>query len=120
MLNVFLAKMMSVNGSVREWEYQNQLRLYLIKSYRGRALALGKPSRGQRTWSNARTARNRKSLFRSFVTTLRGEQARKASALAKRGFRYRMRMRSGRRRVRRQSKRQKRMQLKIDGNRLWF
>lgn len=122
LLNSLFAKMINVNGGIREWEYQNQLRLYLIKSYRGRSLALGKPSHGQRTWSNANTSKKKKSLFKSFISVLRGEQARKAAALAKRSFQYRMKMqlKAGKRRVKRRSNRQKRMQLKIEPTRLWF
>jgi len=45
--------MSSLNYKISEVQYLNLVRLYLIKSYRGRAQALGKPSRGQRTWSNA-------------------------------------------------------------------
>lgn len=47
------------------------IRLYLTKSYRGRAQALGKPSRGQRTWSNAWTAHRNNSVVRSFINLIR-------------------------------------------------
>ena len=44
------------------------LRLYLIKTTRGRSHALGKPSRGQRTWSNAWSAYNCNNVTRSFIS----------------------------------------------------
>lgn len=55
-INVFLSKIISINNNIFELKKLNQIRKYLIRTYRGRRLALGKPSRGQRTWSNARTA----------------------------------------------------------------
>jgi ribosomal protein S13 len=48
-MNLILSKMSSINYRVSEVQYLNLVRLYLIKSHRGRAQALGKPSRGQRT-----------------------------------------------------------------------
>ena len=46
----------------------NIIRLYLIKSYRGRCHALGKPTNGQRTWSNAWTAYNYNMTLRNFIS----------------------------------------------------
>jgi ribosomal protein S13 len=48
-LNVIFSQVNSVNNSVEELKKFNILRLYLIKSYRGKCHALGKPVRGQRT-----------------------------------------------------------------------
>jgi len=48
-LNVFLSQFSSVNGRLKELHRLIFIRLYLIKTFRGRAHALGKPSRGQRT-----------------------------------------------------------------------
>lgn len=69
-INVMLSQVSSVNNSVSELNKYNLVRLYLIKSYRGKAQALGKPSHGQRTWSNAWTAYNYNRTIRSFVSTI--------------------------------------------------
>jgi len=55
-MNIYLAQLTSINIPVLEYEQKATTRYYLIKTYRGRCQALGKPSRGQRTWSNANTA----------------------------------------------------------------
>ena len=44
------------------------MRLFLTKSYRGRCHALGKPVKGQRTWSNAWNSFNLNRTVRSFVS----------------------------------------------------
>lgn len=69
-INLILSKMSSLNYKSSEIQYLNLVRLYLIKSYRGRAQALGKPSRGQRTWSNAWTAYHHNKTIRNFVVTM--------------------------------------------------
>lgn len=51
-INVLFSQINSVNHQRSEIHRLNIIRLYLIKSYRGRCHALGKPVRGQRTWSN--------------------------------------------------------------------
>lgn len=48
-INMFLSQTASINNAVFEIMRYNLIRLYLIRSYRGRCHALGKPSRGQRT-----------------------------------------------------------------------
>lgn len=48
-LNILFSQINSVNHEYHELYRLNILRLYLIKSYRGRCHALGKPVRGQRT-----------------------------------------------------------------------
>lgn len=48
-LNLFFAQLTSINNDYFTMLRYNLIRLYLIKSFRGRAQALGKPSRGQRT-----------------------------------------------------------------------
>ena len=48
-INILLSQISSVNNQVYEIDRFNLIRIYLIKSYRGKAQALGKPSRGQRT-----------------------------------------------------------------------
>ena len=48
-LNMYFARASSVNNDVSDLLRYNFIRLYLIKTFRGKAQALGKPSRGQRT-----------------------------------------------------------------------
>jgi ribosomal protein S13 len=48
-LNMYIAKMGNVNYDISALLRYNLVRLYLIKSFRGKAQAIGKPSRGQRT-----------------------------------------------------------------------
>jgi len=67
-LNLMFSQLTSVNSIVSELTRCNLLRLYLIKTTRGRSHALGKPSRGQRTWSNAWTAYNYNCETRAFIT----------------------------------------------------
>ena len=52
-LNIVLSQISTVNNQVNEITKLSIARLYLIRSTRGKAHALGKPTRGQRTWSNA-------------------------------------------------------------------
>lgn len=69
-INILLSQINSVNNQLSEVDRYALLRLYLIKSYRGKAQALGKPSRGQRTWSNGWTASNYNKTIRHFVSTM--------------------------------------------------
>lgn len=48
-LNKYYSQVNSVNAQSDSLKRLNIIRLYLIKSYRGRCHALGKPVRGQRT-----------------------------------------------------------------------
>ena len=66
-LNLMFSKLTSINNTVADLTRYSLLRLYLIKTTRGRAHALGKPSRGQRTWSNAWTAYNVNKTTRAFI-----------------------------------------------------
>ena len=66
-LNLMFADMTSINDTVFDLTRYSLLRLYLIKTTRGRSHALGKPSRGQRTWSNAWNAYNVNHTTRSFI-----------------------------------------------------
>lgn len=66
-LNLLFSKITSINHSVFDLNRYSLLRLYLIKTTRGRSHALGKPSRGQRTWSNAWTAYNVNNVTRTFI-----------------------------------------------------
>lgn len=66
-INTFFSQFSSVNGRLRELQRLILIRLFLIKTFRGRAHALGKPSRGQRTWSNAWTSYNINKTTRAFI-----------------------------------------------------
>jgi ribosomal protein S13 len=68
-MNKILSKMTSINHQIADVENFNLLRLYLIKSFRGKAQAIGKPSHGQRTWSNAWTAYKYNKHIRTFIAT---------------------------------------------------
>ena len=48
-INMYLSQIISINHNIFEILKYNLIRLYLIKTFRGRCHALGKPSRGQRT-----------------------------------------------------------------------
>ena len=48
-LNVFLSQIHTVNSQYTDLLRLIIMRLYLIKSYKGRCHAIGKPVRGQRT-----------------------------------------------------------------------
>jgi ribosomal protein S13 len=48
-INITLSKMTSINYPITELHTLTILRLYLIKTYQGKAHMLGKPVRGQRT-----------------------------------------------------------------------
>jgi ribosomal protein S13 len=47
--NLILAQVGNINKPVSELTRLNLIRLYLIKTFRGRGHSLGKPIRGQRT-----------------------------------------------------------------------
>jgi len=70
LINILLSQITSVNNQISELNKYNLIRLYLIKSYRGRSQELGKPSRGQRTWSNAWTSYNYNKIIRNFIHTI--------------------------------------------------
>jgi ribosomal protein S13 len=52
-INIILSQINNVNNDIYSLNRLNIIRLYLIKSYRGYCHMLGKPVKGQRTWSNA-------------------------------------------------------------------
>jgi|TARA_B110000261_G_scaffold131729_1_gene147957 hypothetical protein len=52
-INIILSQVSNVNLNLRELKKLNILKKYLTKSYQGYCHAIGKPVRGQRTWSNA-------------------------------------------------------------------
>jgi len=67
-LNVILSQISSVNAAPHQIKRYNIIRLYLIKSHRGRSHALGKPVRGQRTWSNSWNSYNINKILRLFIS----------------------------------------------------
>lgn len=66
-LNLIFSQVNSVNHSVDELKKLNIVRLYLIKSHKGRCHAIGKPVRGQRSWSNSWNSYKVNKILRSFV-----------------------------------------------------
>lgn len=70
-LNRYYSQISSVNNQVSELVRLNILRLYLIKSYKGRCHALGKPVRGQRTWSNSWSSYKSNLILRKFISEMK-------------------------------------------------
>jgi len=48
-INMYMSQLTNTSNDIYNLTRFNLIRLYLIKSFRGRAQMLGKPSRGQRT-----------------------------------------------------------------------
>lgn len=67
-LNSYYSQIHTVNNQLDSLLLLNIVRLYLIKVYRGKCHLLGKPVRGQRTWSNAWTSFKKNLILRKFVT----------------------------------------------------
>ena len=72
-MNIIFSQISSINHSIRDIKRLTSIRLYLLKTTRGKAQALGKPSRGQRTWSNAWTAYFTNKAVRNFITQMQRE-----------------------------------------------
>lgn len=70
-INMYLSRITSINNNIFELIKYNFIRLYLIRTFRGRCSALGKPSKGQRTWSNASNAYKCNRLIRVFISQVR-------------------------------------------------
>ena len=66
-LNIILSQINSVNSVYTELVRLILIRDYLIKSYKGRCHAIGKPVRGQRTWSNGWNSYNLNKELRFFI-----------------------------------------------------
>jgi ribosomal protein S13 len=47
--NMYFSELTNINNNVFEIIKYTMIRIYLIKTFRGRCYALGKPARGQRT-----------------------------------------------------------------------
>lgn len=70
-LNMYLSQLISINNNIFELIKYNIIRLYLIKTFKGRCHALGKPVKGQRTWSNASTAYRCNKIIRFFISQVK-------------------------------------------------
>jgi len=70
-LNIFLSQIHTVNNKYTDLLRLNIMRLYLIRSYRGRCHAIGKPVRGQRTWSNGWNSYNHNKVLRYFLVEVK-------------------------------------------------
>ena len=70
-INILFSQINTVNNRISDLHKLAVIRLYLIKSYRGRCHALGKPVRGQRTWANAWSSYNNNKVLRGFISETR-------------------------------------------------
>lgn len=69
-VNRLLSKVGSIQHQLTELTKFNIVRLFLIKSFRGKSQAFGKPSHGQRTWSNAWTAYLYNKTLRTYIVDI--------------------------------------------------
>lgn len=68
-MNLFFSQVLSVNNNLF---YLVKLRIiyyYLQRTYKGRCHAIGKPVKGQRTWSNAWTSFKHNNILRFFIAS---------------------------------------------------
>ena len=70
-INIILSQINNVNLNLRELKKLNILKKYLTKSYQGYCHAIGKPVRGQRTWSNAWNSFKCNNILRNFVNKVK-------------------------------------------------
>lgn len=70
-INMYLSQIISINFTISELIRFNMIKLYLLKTYRGRCHALSKPSRGQRTWSNAWTSYRTNLIIKKFISDVK-------------------------------------------------
>ena len=68
---MYLSQLISINNNIFELIKYNLVRLYLIKTFKGRCHALGKPAHGQRTWSNASTSYKYNKHIRFFINQVK-------------------------------------------------
>ena len=68
-LNIILSQTHPVNFRLEDLHRLIILRQYLGRTYRGRCHAVGKPVRGQRTWSNAWSSFFHNIFLRKFIGT---------------------------------------------------
>lgn len=67
-LNNYYSQINSVNNQIDNLVLLNIVRLYLTKTFKGKCHLLGKPVRGQRSWSNGWTSYKYNTILRKFVT----------------------------------------------------
>lgn len=72
-LNIIFSQINSVNNKSPDLLRLIVIREYLVKSYKGRCHAVGKPVRGQRTWSNAWNSYNLNKSLRFFIGEARAQ-----------------------------------------------
>ncbi len=70
-LNIFLSQVHTVNSQYTDLLRLIIMRMYLTRSYRGRCHAIGKPVRGQRTWSNGWNSYNYNKVLRYFLVEIK-------------------------------------------------
>lgn len=68
LLNSYYSQISSVNDQLNNLLLLNIVRLYLTKTFKGKCHLLGKPTRGQRTWSNGWTSYKYNLILRRFVS----------------------------------------------------
>ena len=78
-LNIFLSQVHTVNNQYTDLLRLVIMRLFLIKSYKGRCHAIGKPVRGQRTWSNGWNSYNYNKVLRYFISEVKRKAKKKKS-----------------------------------------
>jgi len=70
-INIILSQISNVNLNLQELKKLNILKKYLIKSYQGYCHAIGKPVRGQRTWSNAWNSFKCNNILRNLINKIK-------------------------------------------------
>lgn len=75
-LNSYYSQVNTVNNQLDSLLLLNIVKLYLIKAYKGKCHLIGKPVRGQRTWSNAWTAFKKNLILRKFVSETKSKLTR--------------------------------------------
>jgi hypothetical protein len=68
---MFISCTLNSNNSIFELIRYNLIRIFLIKTFRGRCAALSKPARGQRTRSNASTSYRQSQTIKHFLHQVR-------------------------------------------------
>jgi len=71
LINIIFSQISNVNTGLYELKKLNIIRKYLNKSYQGYCHAIGKPVRGQRTWSNAWNSFKCNNTLRGFINKTR-------------------------------------------------
>ena len=69
-INILLSQVNNVNSTLKDQQKLNILRKYLLRTYQGYCHAVGKPVRGQRTWSNGWNSFKCNNVLRNFITKL--------------------------------------------------